>query len=636
MKKITISDRLRYAFDNTMSRGPAGLIGWLAIITLAVIFFFSIIIMFLNLVPAGGDYPEDASALEVGWIILMRTIDSGTVADDSGGWGFRLLMLAVTFGGIFIFSTLIGILSAGIEAKLDDLQKGRSRVVELDHTVILGWTPQIFTIIRELIIANENRRSSAIVILGQRDKVEMEDEIRDKIGQTRNTRVVCRTGSPIEMNDLELINLDAARSIIILSPDEYDPDSGVIKTMLAITNNPDRREEPYHIVAEIHNQKNMEIAGMVGKDEVELLFGGDVVSRIMAQTCLQSGLSVVYMEILNFHGDEIYFHEEPELIGQNFGDILSAYEDSCVLGIQPKDGLPLINPPMNREIKPGDRVIAISEDDHTVVLSGISDHKVDVEKIAEPVEIKDKPENILIIGWNWRTPIVIDELHNYFADGSSVTVVADLDDYQSKMVREHSSVQRDTVTFTQGDTTDRAFLDTLEILQYEYVIIMCYSDTLTTQAADARTLVTLLHLREIEDAAGHNFSIVSEMLDIRNRELADVTRADDFVVSDSLISLILTQLSENKALSRVYNTLFDKKGSEIYLEPASNYVKVGEEVNFYTVVEAARRQNEIAIGYRVGRHKFNASKCYGVTVNPVKSHSFTYSINDKIIVLSER
>ena len=56
------------------------------------------------------------------------------------------------------------------------------------------------------------------------------------------------------------------------------------------------------------------------------------------QTCRQSGLSVVYTELLDFGGDEIYFHEEPALVGKTFGEALLAYEDSAVIGLQHGDG----------------------------------------------------------------------------------------------------------------------------------------------------------------------------------------------------------------------------------------------------------------------------------------------------------
>ena len=102
-------------------------------------------------------------------------------------------MMIVTFLGLVVISTLIGLVSNGILTKLDDLRKGRSFVIEEGHVLILGWSSKIFTIISELCIANENQKRGAIVILADMDKVAMEDEIRDKVGNTGNTVVICRT-----------------------------------------------------------------------------------------------------------------------------------------------------------------------------------------------------------------------------------------------------------------------------------------------------------------------------------------------------------------------------------------------------------------------------------------------------------
>ena len=109
------------------------------------------------------------------------------------------------------------------------------------------------------------------------------------------------------------------------------------------------------------------------------------------------------------------------------------------------------------------------------------------------------------------------------------------------------------------------------------------------QPADTRTLVALLHLRKIAENTGKRVSVVSEMIDVRNRELAEVTRADDFVVSNKLVSLMLAQASENEYLSAIFDDLLDEKGSEIYMRPAADYVTTDKPVTFYTVAEAARR-----------------------------------------------
>jgi len=626
MDKPSLTDRVRYAFDNVMSKGTVAMIGWLALVTLLITLAVSLIVWFARIA-------SESSLIEQFWSYLMATFEAEAMTDQP--WGLRLAGLAITFTGVFVTSILVGLLATGIGSKIEELRKGRSRVVEAGHTVILGWSPQIFPIISELAVANANRRKSCVVVLGDKDKVEMEDEIRDKVGDTGRMRVVCRRGSPMEMADLEIVSLHTARSVIILAPEREDPDSAVVKTMLAITNNPRRRPEPYHVVAGIRDPKNMDVARVVGRDEVELVLTGDLVARIMAQACRQSGLSVVYLELLNFAGDEIYFKDEPGLVGKTYGEALLAYEDSAVMGICPRGGSPKLNPPMDSRIQPGDKIIAISEDDDTVLLSGLEDLQIDRAAIQEPRPAERAPEHLLILGWNWRAPVIVNELDSYVPPRSTVTVVADSSNGEAEIARRCTRLRNLTVAFRQGDTTDRRVLDALPLDATEHVILLAYSDALDPQRADARTLVTLLHLRDIAERRGCSFSIASEMMDMRNRELAEITRADDFVVSDRLISLVLTQVSENKLLGVVFADLFDPEGAEIYLKPAVDYVKPGRAVNFYTVVEAARWRGETALGYRLQACANDMERAYGVVLNPDKSAVLSFAARDRVIVLAE-
>jgi len=545
-------------------------------------------------------------------------------------------MFAVTLGGIFIVSSLIGVLTSGIEEKLSELRKGRSVVAEKGHTVILGWSPQVFSIISELVIANESRRKGArIAILAEKDKVEMDDEIEARVPDMRNTRVVCRSGNPIDLADLEIVSPHTSRSIIILAPEEGDPDSYVIKSILALTNNPNRREEPYHIVAVIRNQKNLEVARMVGGKEVELVLASDLISRIAVQTCRQSGLSVVHTELLDFDGDEIYFSDEPGLVGREFGAALHAYEDSALIGLRRADGRVLLNPPMGTRVEAGDKAIVIAEDDDAIRLSGASAPAIDEAAIRQAARAEPKPERTLLLGWNPRGPKILTQLDAYVAAGSQVLVVADTPALAAEVDGAAAGLARLEVERRFGDTSDRTTLDALGVTGFDHIIVLSYEESLDAQDADARTLVTLLHLRDIADKKGADLSLVSEMRDMRNRELAEVTRADDFIVSDKLVSLMLSQLSENKELGAVFADLFDPAGSEIYLKPVAEYVALDRPVTFHTIVESARRRGEVAIGYRRKALAQSAADQYGVCVNPAKTEAVPFVEGDKIIVLAE-
>ncbi len=637
MRKTTFGERLRYALDRSLSGGTISLIGWLGLVSFFIVLTATVILLLTGVAPevAEGQEPQTFTFAEAFWQSLMRAIDPGTLAGDAG-WRYRILMFGVTAGGIFIVSLLISVLSTGLQSKLEELRKGRSFVVEENHTLILGWSSRIFLIISELIIANENQKKPRIVILADRDKVEMEDEIRTKVGNTRNTRVVCRSGNPIDLVDLKIVNPHAAKSVVILSPDDTpDADAQVIKMILAITNNPDRRAAPYRVVAEIRDEKNMEVARIVGRDEAKLILSSDVIARITVQTCRQVGLSVVYKELLDYGGDEIYFQEEPQLTGKNFGQALFAYENCSVMGLRDAEGIVKVNPPMETVIRDGDKIIVIAEDDDKIIFDGFSHVRIDESVIRQTPDEVPRPERILILGWNNRGRIIVRELDNYVAAGSFLKIVSETSEVETQLQKVSESLRRLMVEVEAGDATDRKLLDSLDLTSFQHIIILCYADQLDVQAADAKTMMTLLHLRDIEQKKGEAFSVVSEMIDGRNRALAEVAKADDFIVSDELTGLLLTQVSENAELLEVFEDLFAAEGSEIYLKPAQNYVAPEREVNFYTVAESARKRSEIAIGYRLERYANSARHAYGVRVNPPKSAMVSFEAGDKIIVLAE-
>jgi voltage-gated potassium channel Kch len=630
MKTPTFKQRFQYWFDNFMSRGTGALIIALFVLSAVIIFVIA------ALVKITGNAPNDESLFELAWMGLLRTLDSGTMGGDTGSVFFLFMMLVVTFGGIFVVSALIGIINNGLEDKLDELRKGRSAVLENEHTLILGWSPQIFNIISELVLANENRKSGAVVVvLADRDKVEMQDEIDERIPDTKNTRVICRSGSPIDLTDLEIVSPHGARDIIIL-PEGSDPDTHVIKSVLAITNNPNRRAEPYNIITQIRDPRNMDVVKMVGSKDIVLpILTNDLIARVVAQTSRQSGLSIVYTELMNFGGDEIYFKQEPKLSGKTYSDALLAFETSTVMGIRKADGTTQMNPPMDTRIKSGDQIFAIAEDDDKIHLTEQTRIPVDEKLIQKTAKAsRPQPEKALILGWNRSGATIIHELDSYVAKGSQIMVVSDIYNLE-KQIRLHSGkLVNQKITVQEGDIRDRALLEKLEASEYDHVIVLAYSH-LEPQEADAITLVTLLHLRDIAERDETPFSIVSEMLDLRNRELAEAAQVDDFIVSEHLISLMMAQLSESSDLMDVFADMFDPEGAEIYLKPISDYVVTGLPVNFYTVTEAARRRGETAIGYRLMSESHDAEKAYGVHTNPKKSASTTFSADDKIIVIAE-
>jgi Trk K+ transport system NAD-binding subunit len=290
---------------------------------------------------------------------------------------------------------------------------------------------------------------------------------------------------------------------------------------------------------------------------------------------------------------------------------------------------------MDTRIEPGDYLFALSEDDDTILLSGLTNIPIEESLIRSGGKPQKRgSERTLLIGWNRSAAIIVQELDAYVANGSQVTVLAAENRAKDTIKACEKKLKKQKLTFIPGDTTNRELLDSLSIMEYDHVIVLAASG-LETQEADARTLVTLLHVRDIVAQDETPFSIVSEMLDLRNRELAEVAQVDDFIVSEHLISLMLAQLSEDDNLFDVFQDIFDPEGAEIYLKPVEDYVETGQPITFYTVVEAARRRGETALGYRVDVEANHAKKNYGVHTNPRKSEKVIFAADDRIIVVAE-
>ncbi len=645
---ITVRDRWRYWFDKTMSRGTPAQVALLALASLAIITLSGAFVSLTGAAPEGG---EPSNFIDATWNSLMHAFDP-TRVDNYPDWTFRGIMAFATLGGLFIVSAFIGILTTGLDNRLQNLRLGRSRVIERDHTLILGWSPKVFPILSELVIAKANERKPRIVVLAEQGKVDMEEEIRAHIGRTGRTQIICRTGSPIDPVDIDMANPDEASAIIILSPDgDADPDAQVIKSIMALTRDGARKRARkagrYRIVAEIQEERNLKVARLVGGDDATLILSGDLISRVMMHTCRQPGLSAVYTELLGYTGSEIYFRVEPSLVGRTYGEAILAYEDCSVAGLRKRGQPAHLNPPADAPIEPGDELILIAEDDSATRAGTIASAQIDLSALREPHIASPAPERFLILGWNVHGPTFLTELDRFVAPGSEALVVADLGNAEDDVAGVAGSLERLSVSAQAGDTTDPLALEALELGRFDHALVLCYSNQLGVQEADARTTVTLLHVREImrqmsgasagehQPASGAGFNIVSQMLDLRNRELAEVTRADDFIVSDNLVSLILAQVAQDPGLADVFVDLLAVEGSEIYLEPASAYVQTGRPVNFYTVCEAARRRNETAIGYRLHALAGDATKSYGVVINPPKSKQVTFGSLDRIIVLAE-
>ncbi|WP_405659721.1 CASTOR/POLLUX-related putative ion channel [Streptomyces sp. NBC_01166] len=625
-RRAALSEQARYWFDNTLAGGAAALIGWLAVACLVIVVPASAILVWTD-----EQAPDDrwAKAAAV-WRSVGQTLRLG---GEPGSPLRVVLSVFLALVALFYVSTLVSLITAAITEKLLDLRRGHSTVLEDGHTVVLGWSDQIFTVVAEIVEANANQGRRAIAVLADRDKTDMEEELRTEVGDTGGTRLICRNGRPTDPAALERVSPATADVVLVLPRDEPDEDAEIVKNLLSLRAaiDDDCRARILAVVRDGRYRLAATLAAGPGAVVVEI---DDITARLVAQCARQPGLSTVYQELLDFAGDEFYVVEAPMQDGRTFAEVLTAYPASTAVGIVRAGGELRLNPAPDSLVRTGDRIVVIAEDDDTTT-EAPEPAPVDASVIVSRPPAASRSERMLLLGWNRRARRIVRHLSDHVGPGSVLHVVADGGEPTAAEVRaaEAEVATRLTVVLRPGDPTLPETVNGLDLAAYDGVIVLGPDREVCGGAPDDRTLVTLLLLRDLERTSGSPVTVVTEMTDDRNRAIAPVGPGADFVVSGKLVGLLISQISQNWHLAGLFEELLAPGGNTIQLKPAGHYVRAGCRASFATVVESASRRGECAIGYRC-RDRATTGPGYGVRVNPRKTDVRRWNESDDVIVIT--
>ena len=222
-EKASFRDRFNYWFDNRVTKGSLGLIKALiaASVALAVLIAGLIILFRFN---------EEGEVGSVFWNSIATVINAWMPYFDEGSPGYLILMSVTAIAGVLFTSVLIGIVTSAIEEKIIEMKRGNSRVLESGHTVILGFYPGEYTLIRQLILAAAEK-PECLVIAEDMDREEMEQEIENNIEIPKNVRIVCRTADITDPSSIEKCSVESCRTVIVSPTD----DARTTKAVLAVS-----------------------------------------------------------------------------------------------------------------------------------------------------------------------------------------------------------------------------------------------------------------------------------------------------------------------------------------------------------------------------------------------------------------
>ena len=611
MKKHPVREKIRYVFDYLLSKGPVAMIGLLLAVTMTIVGIIGIVANLCS---------EDGGVIYHIWNSFLHTLDPGTISgNDASNVPYLVMMTLATLCGLFLTSILIGIITSGVEDKLNDLRKGLSVVQEKNHVVIIGFNDNTFTLLQELVEANANHKNCCIVLLGEQDKEEMEETVAARMPDTKTTHIICRTGSLHEFYSLERCAVENCRSVIV----NLQEDAQVIKTILALSAYVKEKEilnPDMYFIASILDKQHLEAARIAGEGRAEIIYAKDTISRIIAHTCRQHGLSQVIAEILNFSGNEMYLERVPEMVGKTFHEAQLSFVNAVPVGLQIGDRV-YLNPKMDTVIGEKDLMVLLEMDDGEYALCAPT--KVNDRMINNGVycALREK-DHLLILGSNDKLPMILREYSQYVDPASEVVVVDEemSDDYLAETYG---------LNITQCQQPVRRNL-LQQLVRQGTNILLLNDDSQDGETSDANTLLNLILLRDIAENEQQHFSITTEMRNPENQRLAVRARVDDFVIGSNFIGLLMAQIAENHKMLPLIHELLNEEGCEFYMKSASQYVPLGVDVNGFVLAESAARKGEVYVGYR----KLTPTP-QPVQVNTDKNEPLVFSENDLIVVIAE-
>lgn len=620
MKKFSFWQKFRYRFDNLMSKGTTSLLMLLAVITAVVVIAGGLIAVALG----GADGSGGVSPGHSIWYTLMHTINTGVLAKEEGTIAYLAIMTVVTLTGMFITSFLIGTISNGIKDKAASLQRGRSLVIESGHTVVIGFDENIISILEELATANENTDGAVVVVIADKDKVEMEEIIKDRLPDTGNFRIVCRRGRPDSLTDLKICALNTCRSIIV----NLNDDIMTLKTILVCENLLDEcGNDQAYITATIRDREVLQPARIAGGERSEILNFQKAIARLMIQSGRHPGMSEIFSELLSFRGNEVYVGTCDEAAGLKISDINLRIRNATAIGVL-ESGQSLFSHDPNYVLQPGDQLIWLAEDDNPLQLQECAE--TDTGSFSYESEAPEEPQTILVLGGSDILRQFLLEGDLFAPAGSRVIVAAEPGRIDAGLLPAQSAMKNITVDVRECSIFKQSVL--VKLVEEKPSCIILMSETgFEAEDADARTLMLQLLLTDIAKEIGAELPLIIEMNTRRNQLLSQRMRATDFVIGSILTSKMMAQISEHRSKREILSDLISCDGSAIYMKPITRYIKNDAPVNYYTLGASAARYDEIAIGYK----KFNENGSFSIVINPHSSEKLTFSDKDDLIVITD-
>jgi len=462
----------------------------------------------------------DAFALgSVTWMLAPNAI-----LDIENPQTLFLAVLVLIVGLVLFSGTIIALTTNTIRDYFDKKKTSSGKIYIEKHVIILNWNNKVPELIADLV--HVKSRKVTVLLLADIDKNFAERRIKNalikkqgKAASLSNLNVLVKSADPLNQTELQDASIEKCDNIIIMNPEKTlnekmainQSDLFVIKIILSLGHLDLRDDIP--IVAEVKaldtkekiRTLNHEVTSLSNYRLLPICFDRRL-GQIMAQTIIQKHMEDIYLSLFSFEGSEIYVLENTTM-------------ETCLN--QHTHAIPI------EEEK--DYLYVLAPDnlakEHKTSAPFIKEEKLEVNPLDEQVD-----RSVYIVGTNNKRQFIEETFKAY-------------------ETLYHSKFKAHMV----NDDDIEILVENLNATDEAATILLLSDEAQPNDAMDANVLNNLLYLKRFLSRKGIN--IIVELLDPKNDPLIKDFKIENTIISNKIISLLLSKLALFPRTEKFYDDL---------------------------------------------------------------------------------
>ena len=503
-----------------------------------------------------GKYLE-AFVTSIKWMISPNTIMNYKTHEN-----LELLVLAaiVVVVEMVLFSgAIVAMVTTSLRNFIDKKSKAKGKILVDNHFVILNWNSKVPDMIYNLMLKGFKDN---IIILSNQNKEYIENEIKSllltyDINTKAQANLIIKEGDSLLRSNLEDISIDKAKYICVMARDDmYDGDddniinSDLLNLKIVLRLGSFKLNDDAQIVVETDSNitrgqiENLAYTVQSLKDKkiIPVSFNKKI-GQIIAQSIVIPEIAQIYLSLFSFEGAEFYSVETEDGIE----DYLHTHNDAIAVAKLHK----LF-------------ILADNKKDNLVV----REKPYSITRKLEEVESSDETKfTIFIIGDNSKKEYILDNLERS---------------------KETSNLDFDLKIYHKNEN-DKLISDIKESTGEKKILILS-DDNVGAESYDANVFVSLIELSK-SFPKKESITYITELLDSRNLSSVQDFNIKNTIISNKMMSLLITQLVMNDDSKKFFEKLLTTDSADsisdfdIAVTKVSNLVKIEKELVFESKAE---------------------------------------------------